>query len=81
MLMHYRIKESRKASSSMPSLDFPFRPPLSRKWAERIFLFGPDRAQDIAKLKGAGYSTIVGVQQATRKTLTKIKVSSTFRLS
>lgn len=42
-------------------------------------LVGRYRAQDIAKLKGAGYSTIVGVQQATRKTLTKIKVSLSFR--
>ncbi|KAK4702250.1 hypothetical protein P7C70_g3974, partial [Phenoliferia sp. Uapishka_3] len=32
-------------------------------------------AQDLTKLKGAGFATVLGVIQATRKTLTKIKVS------
>ena len=31
-------------------------------------------AQDLSKLKAAGYATVLGVIQATRKTLTKIKV-------
>ncbi|ORY64761.1 hypothetical protein BCR35DRAFT_270322, partial [Leucosporidium creatinivorum] len=30
-------------------------------------------AQDIAKLRSAGFATVTGVIQATRKTLTKIK--------
>lgn len=53
----------------------PYSPPLSSLMSLSVSV----SAQDIAKLKGAGFATVVGIIQATKKTLTKIKVSLSTR--